>query len=80
LIELGGLISKAGLIELTGDDRAVIFGLLVEAAAKLRQEEPEQQMAFWRRKGRREFDASGLFLDFDALESVASGRNLACSE
>ncbi|QDX26160.1 conjugal transfer protein TraD [Sphingomonas suaedae] len=33
LIELGGLVAKAGLIELTDDDRAVIFGILVDAAA-----------------------------------------------
>src|SRR3546814_12950209 len=38
LIELGGLVAKADLIELTGDDRAVILGLLVEAAATLRSE------------------------------------------
>lgn len=42
LIELGGLVAKAGLIELTGDDRAVILGLLVEAAAMLRGVEGEQ--------------------------------------
>jgi hypothetical protein len=35
LIELGGLVAKAGLIELTDDDRAVIFGLLSDCAAKL---------------------------------------------
>ena len=29
LIELGGLIVKAGLVELTGDDRATIFGALL---------------------------------------------------
>jgi hypothetical protein len=56
LIELGGLVAKAGLVELTDDDRAVIFGLLVEAAAKLRVEEREQQRLLWRRRGRRAFD------------------------
>ncbi|MDZ3831348.1 MAG: conjugal transfer protein TraD [Sphingopyxis sp.] len=55
LIELGGLVAKTDLIELTGDDRAVILGLLVEACAKLRGEEREQQMALWRRRGRRAF-------------------------
>ena len=33
LIELGGLVAKAELVALTDDDRAVIFGLLVEAAS-----------------------------------------------
>jgi hypothetical protein len=38
LIELGGLVVKPGLIELTDDDRVVLLGLLAEAAAKLRTE------------------------------------------
>ena len=55
LIELGGLIAKAGLIELTDDDRAVILGLLVEAAAKLRADDTGTQLTLWRRRGRRAF-------------------------
>jgi len=58
LIELGGLVAKAGLIELTDDDRAVIFGILVEAAAKLRAENGEQSLVLWRRRGRRAFAAA----------------------
>ena len=57
LIELGGLVAKAELIELTGDDRAVILGLLIEAAAKLRGAEREQQLLLWRRRGKRAFEA-----------------------
>ena len=60
LIELGGLIAKAGLVELTDDDRAVILGLLVEAAAKLRTDDTGNQLTLWRRRGRRAFaDAEG---------------------
>ena len=55
LIELGGLVVKAGLVELTGDDRAVILGLLVEAAATLRGEGREQALTLWRRRGKRAF-------------------------
>lgn len=55
LIELGGLVAKADLVELTGDDRAVILGLLVEAAASLRGNDREQNLTLWRRRGRREF-------------------------
>ena len=55
LIELGGLVAKADLIELTGDDRAVILGLLVEAAATLRGEPRETQLTLGRRRGRRAF-------------------------
>ncbi|MGC6399492.1 conjugal transfer protein TraD [Sphingomonas sp. FW199] len=55
LIELGGLIAKAGLIELTDDDRAVILGLLVEAAARLQSDERGSVLALWRRRGTRSF-------------------------
>lgn len=58
LIELGGLVAKAGLVEATDDNRAVIFGLLVEAAAKLRGPDREQQLLLWRRRGKRAFDAA----------------------
>ncbi|WP_327195919.1 conjugal transfer protein TraD [Novosphingobium capsulatum] len=60
LIELGGLVAKAGLVELTDDDRAVIFGRLVEAAATLRADDTGIQLTLWRRRGRRAFaDAEG---------------------
>lgn len=62
LIELGGLIAKAGLIDLTNDDRAVILGLLDEAAAKLRTDDSEHQMLLWRRRGKRAFDGNGAHL------------------
>jgi len=54
LIELGGLVAKADLIELTGDDRAVL-GLLVDAAATLHGEGRERQLTLWRRRGQRAF-------------------------
>ncbi|WP_109807113.1 conjugal transfer protein TraD [Sphingosinithalassobacter portus] len=60
LIELGGLVAKAGLVELTDDDRAVIFGLLVEGAAKLRGEHREEVQTLWRRRGKRAFDESSI--------------------
>jgi hypothetical protein len=56
LIELGGLVAKAGLVELTDDDRAVILGALVEAAALLRGDERETCLQLWRRRGRRAFE------------------------
>lgn len=55
LIELGGLVVKADLVELTDDDRAVIFGALLNVAAKLRGEEREQALTLWRRAGKRAF-------------------------
>ena len=56
LIELGGLVAKAGLVELTDDDRAVIFGALVEVAARLRGDDRDQMLMLWRRRGKRAFD------------------------
>jgi hypothetical protein len=55
LIELGGLMVKAGLVELVDDDRAVMLGLLTEAAARLRSEDREQLLTLWRRRGKRAF-------------------------
>ncbi len=55
LIELGGLVAKAGLVELTGDDRAIIYGALLEVVAKLRGEEGDRHKLLWQRRGRRAF-------------------------
>lgn len=55
LIELGGLVAKAGLIEATDDDRAVIFGALVDIAARLRSDDAAQLILLWRRRGQRAF-------------------------
>jgi hypothetical protein len=58
LIELGGLVTKAGLVDLTEDDRAVIFGALVECAGRLRTDDREQLLSLWRRRGKRALDAT----------------------
>ena len=55
LIELGGLILKAGLVELVDDDRAVMLDLLTEAAARLRGEDRDAMLTLWRRRGKRAF-------------------------
>lgn len=55
LIELGGLVQKAGLVELADDDRATLYGALLEAAAKARED--GSALALWKRRGRRAFDA-----------------------
>ena len=61
LIELGGLVQKAGLVELVDDDRATLLGALLEIAGWLqedeRQEETTNLKARWRRRGLRAFDA-----------------------
>jgi hypothetical protein len=55
LIELGGLVVKAGLVELTGDDRAVLLGGFITMAAMLNSEDSAEALALWRRTGARAF-------------------------
>ncbi len=57
LIELGGLVVKSKLVELAGDDRAVIYGALLGAARRLCEEDREQMLAHWGRRGHRAFEA-----------------------
>ena len=38
LIELGGLVVKARVVDLTGDDRAIILGALLWIADKLKKQ------------------------------------------
>ncbi|MGB8843359.1 MAG: conjugal transfer protein TraD [Aliidongia sp.] len=61
LIELGGLVSKAGLVELVEDDRATLLGAFLDLADQLRfgnaEAEPADLMMRWRRRGLRAFDA-----------------------
>ena len=55
LIELGGLVQKAGLIELTDDDCAILLGAFLAVAAKLQGDDREQAITLWRRRGQRAF-------------------------
>ena len=59
LIELGGLVQKAGLVDLADDDRATIYGALLELVGKARSEDAGDTLALWKRRGRRAFDAEG---------------------
>jgi hypothetical protein len=56
LIELGGLVAKAGLVDLTDDDRAVLYGAFLSMAVHLRGEERDQALTLWRRRGKRAFE------------------------
>ncbi len=58
LIELGGLIVKAGVVDLTGDDRAMIYGALLWIAGKLQSDQREQARALWAAKGKQAFEAA----------------------
>ncbi|OYX65784.1 MAG: conjugal transfer protein TraD [Sphingomonadales bacterium 32-64-17] len=57
LIELGGLVIKAGLVDLTDDDRATLYGAFLTIAGKLQGEERDNALILWQRKGKRAFEA-----------------------
>lgn len=57
LIELGGLVQKSGLVELTRDDRAALYGAFTFLATMLRGDDAEHTLALWRRGGKRAFEA-----------------------
>jgi Conjugal transfer protein TraD len=57
LIELGGLVVKSGIVGLTGDDRATIFGALLWSADKLKDGQGERARALWAAKGKLAFEA-----------------------
>ncbi len=56
LIELGGLVTKAGIVDLIDDERVVLYGALIEMASTLRGDQREHALTLWRRRGRRAFD------------------------
>lgn len=63
LIELGGLVQKAGLVELVDDDRATLLGAFLDLADRLREtddagDDPRDLATRWRRRGLRAFDAN----------------------
>ena len=65
LIELGGLVHKAGLVELTSDDRATLLGAFLELADRLQEQQADERQeemlaslkARWQRRGMRAFEA-----------------------
>jgi len=62
LIQLGGLVQKAGLVELVEDDRATLLGAFLELADRLRGldeagVDPAHLATRWRRRGLNAFDA-----------------------
>ncbi|MEH3116679.1 MAG: conjugal transfer protein TraD [Methylorubrum populi] len=62
LIELGGLVVKACVVDLTGDDRAVIYGALLWMADKLKSDDAEHARALWAGKGKEAFATEGYEL------------------
>jgi len=81
LIELGGLVQKAGLVELVDDDRATLLGAFLELAGWLQGQEDKHQgasqadlMARWRRRGLRAFDADKEGADVMGMREEGRSR------
>jgi hypothetical protein len=56
LIELGGLVVKAGIVDLTGDDRAMIYGALLWMADKLQSNQDKRAREVWTKIGKAAFE------------------------
>jgi hypothetical protein len=56
LIELGGLVAKAGLDQATGSDRALLLGALLTIADRLRREPDGDLSRQWRSRGQQAFE------------------------
>jgi hypothetical protein len=52
LIELGDLVVKAGVVDLTGDDRVMIYGAMIWIAEKLKSEDGERARGVWDKTGK----------------------------
>ena len=56
LIELGGLVQKSGLVELADDDRATLYGAMLDLAGRAGGDDGPSALALWKRRGKRAFD------------------------
>lgn len=55
LIELGGLVAKAGLVDLAHDDRALLYGAFLDLAHQLGVADGDAIKLRWKRRGARAF-------------------------
>ena len=56
LIELGGLMKKSGIVEITGNDRTLIFGALLWMADRLEGKQGDHARKVWCDWGRAAFE------------------------
>jgi hypothetical protein len=73
LIELGGLVVKAGIVDLTGDDRAMIYGALLWMADKLKSDERDKVSELWAAKGKQAFEAERASTNLTAAQDQPDG-------
>ena len=57
LIELGGLVQKSGLVDLTDDDRPTLYGAMLDLAGRAADADGANAMTLWKRRGKRAFDS-----------------------
>ena len=57
LIELGGLVQKAGLVAITEDDRAMLYGAFLDAVVRMQGDDGAHAKALFKRQGARAFAA-----------------------
>lgn len=55
LIELGGLVQKAGLVTIADDDRAMLYGAFLDLAARMQGDDGAALRTLHRRRGSRAF-------------------------
>ena len=75
LIELGGLVQKSGLVEITDDDRATLYGAMLELAGRAQDDDGANAMELWKRRGKRAFDSESEAAQDKALADVQSGED-----
>ena len=73
LIELGGLVAKAGLVDLTGDNRAMIYGALIWMADRLQGDQGEHARSVWAKLGKMAFEAEDQGVDLSAPQDRHDG-------
>lgn len=57
LIELGGLVQKAGLVAFADDDRAMLYGAFLDIATRMQGDDGAHAKALFKRRGARMFAA-----------------------
>jgi len=72
LIELGGLVQKAGLVTITADDRAMLYGAFLDLAARMQGADGEQAKLLFHRRGARAFATEA--------ETAAQARNVRAEQ
>lgn len=74
LIELGGLVTKAGLVDLFDDDRATLYGALLEVAKVARSDDGTKAQIIWKRHGHRTFEAEAATDDTPVASTQGAER------